>query len=249
MVGTQCRGFRGHRLTLVVAVLSIATKAAAQDASASSQARPGGNERASPPREQLGSQRQLVLSVEGLLSVRAELPRTSKDTYEDGNTVEVRSSSTTFQAFRPNVAIDGFVCKHLSIGLYAGLGGGSYRNASRVSDSSGTQTSENSSSSASVYLAPRLGVAFTHASGFGVWVRGGMEVYLNSTTYQSEGPEGHNLSTSSDASFGVRGEVLGTYSPVAHVVLMAGPNLRAGIDANVPAMPILGLNVNAGMFF
>jgi hypothetical protein len=248
MVGTHYGGFRSQRLAVAAAILSIATKAAAQDAPASSPAKARGNEVvAEPPREQLGSQRQLVLSVERLLSITARLPHTETLSYAPGSTQT--SSSAGIALFSPTLAIDGFICRHLSLGLSGSLGGFSDKYETTTVTDEGTIVTTQHDANAMALLAPRVGAAWTSESGLGVWARAGLDVYMMSySTSLSVAGEGSHQ-TQGDVSFSFRGELLVTYSPAAHVVLMVGPFVRTAIDPEWAQSPVVGLNVHAGMFF
>lgn len=238
MVGTQFDVSRKHRIGLTVALLMAASSARAQEEAKSP-----------PPREQLGSERQLALSVERVLSVTSELPRTDRTTYMDGGSSEYTQTSTTLMLLgRPALAVDAFLWKHLSLGLKASLGGTSHKQDGRSSFDGVTSTSHNQGSSVSMTLSPRMGAAFTAESGIGVWARAGADVYFYSSSNAQRDHQGSFSYRDSSVLYGAQGDLLLTYSPLPHFVLTAGPFYQVRFAKVGEDFHSAGFNVNAGIF-
>jgi hypothetical protein len=183
------------------------------------------------------------LSIERLLSITAVLPNTSS---HPGSTST--SSTTGIALFYPGVAIDGFIFRHLSVGLSGNLGGYTNKYETTTTTDEGTTVTTQHDASVQAMLTPRLGAAWTSESGLGVWARSGLDVYMTSYSSSSSGAGEGSHQTQGDVAFTFRGELLATYSPAPHVALMAGPFVRVAIDPEWPQSPLVGFCVNAAMF-
>jgi hypothetical protein len=191
-----------------------------------------------------------VLSVEDVMTITGNLPITEKYPSPDGITNQQTSSSSGIAVLvRPSIAFDGFIWKHLSIGLKGSLGASTSKYESITSTNEGVTTQTQHNADASVVLSPRLGAAWTSESGFGVWARGMLEAWLMTFAHSSSFAGESYRQSDWRVLFGVRGDLLATYSPAPHVVLTGGPFVSTFIDSEWINPTKVGVSFNAGMFF
>ena len=211
----------------------------------------------SPPNLLFGNGSQWVFSAEGLAAV-AYRPN-DEDTGLSGLGGGTRTSysSLSFLGFSPRIGADVFVTDHLSLGL-----GASYAQSTMWSETTNVQTLggqisalENRSTMRNFRATPRVGLAYTSASGLGAWGRAGMDFGLVSYVNDSNLPGGNT--SSSVYALSARLEVLGTYVPRPNVVLMAGPwivqeltSWSSGSAAAPPSdtPPTFGFAAGAGVY-
>jgi len=225
------------------------------------------------PLKRLGGRSAWVIGVEGVASVHHYAYPEQQSSWRGagGGTVRTTSTGSTDSAslFTSRLGVDWFVLEHVSVGLAARYNQGTNRGATTTEGDGSQVSSGYSSSTRSLGLAPRIGMAFTSAAGFGVWARAqldhGTTWSLNRTGGSGSGSlaflAGSNPSSethwSSSLTAGI--EALGTYAPREDVVLMAGPwltkrvatfhdsgNISAGSDGGSPP-PAYGLTVGAGL--
>jgi hypothetical protein len=261
-----------HKLSLGTCCLGLASPLKAAQAT---------QDRVVPPTEakpakRFGSRTEWVIGLEGVADFRHQaLPdQHSSFAGADGGTVKMTTtgSSDTTSFFAPRLGVDWFVLDHFSVGLAARYGQASTRESTRTEGGGMSGSSGSSSSTRTLSLSPRIGVAFTNAAGFGIWARAELDEGTSwYTTRFSGGGSGGPLGglaggtgtvTQTHWSGGLSAgiEALGTYTPREDIVLMAGPWLNktfatfhdASTEYFIPdeseLPPSYGLTVGAGLF-
>jgi len=182
-----------------------------------------GSSAGSPPNPLFGTRSQWVFSAEGLAAVAYRPNDEDTGLSELGGELRTTHSALSFLGLSPRIGADVFVTNHLSLGL-----GASYAQSTIWSETPNVQSSdgqiitlETRSTTRDFRTTPRVGLAYTSASGLGAWGRAGVDFGLASYVNDSNFP-GRNTS-SSFYGLSARLEVLGTYVPRPNLVLMAGP--------------------------
>jgi len=254
--GTRHHAF--HKLGLVVCLALAARRASAASASGDAPAH-------GEARERLGAPHQWVFSAEDLIGLTYHENPDAKLYYPkpDGTTGQASYTGHAWSlgVLHPTVGADFFVLPHLSVGL-----GASYDQFSTTSSTTsrpattvpyatrGAQTMQNFS------LGPRVGLAYTAPSGFGVWGRAALTTRLSWGHFvvQSSDPTLSSDQSSSSGALIARFSAALTYSPAPHFVLTLGPSLTKVITTwsdpsnamlGAPDEPILwGIDAGAGVF-
>ncbi len=206
-------------------------------------------ERAPPPGDRrLGRASQWVVGVDGLLTVSyASQHEVSSFVDAAGNRQGTRLESLSTMIFVPRLSVDAFFMDHVSVGVGATYSQNDAWFTTLSAD--GTATSQNSSSG--VTVSPRIGLACSNASGFGVWGRAGV---VFGAMWQSTDAVGFSQSFGS-YSLAASADLVATYSPRSDLVLTAGPWLKEGIVAwsdssvaqSTAAPPNIGMSIGAGL--
>ena len=114
------------------------------------------------------------------MTITGYLPQTQTTSYYDPTTgtttttSQETSTSGIALLVRPSIAFDGFIWKHLSIGLKGSLGASTYRSEINTSTNESFTTQTQHNADAAIVLSARVGTAWTSESGFGVWARGAL---------------------------------------------------------------------------
>jgi hypothetical protein len=142
------------------------------------------------------------------------------------------SENVEVSAFKPDVAFDGFVFDHLSLGLRADYEGFS----TTYAHGDGAQTFHR------VDLFPRAGFAWSFPSKLGVWAQASFGGSIGWFTQFF--PTGSPMVTRS-GSLSAGLAVLGTYTPAPHVVLTAGPWIYRQVYQSQPDDNLSSLGASA----
>ena len=200
------------------------------------------------PTQRFGSGSQWVIGVEGVLTL-TEMPEHEVSSFpdEEGHRTTTSVEAMSLVGFSPRLGVDAFVTDHLSVGM-----GATYaQSGSRYVTRSSAGTNEQQDSFLTLGVRPRIGLAYSFRSGWGVWGRAGVE--LGSMSQWSNYAGG----SQSHASYGFAAtlDLSGTYSPQKDVVITAGPTLKVPVTAwgddtaVIPPShtPILGFGIGAGL--